>query len=66
MPASTTNVLAGERTMLKAITQVGAIAGLLTTAFVIWDRWVRGRPLAWVTAEKSVKSGANSISPAAA
>jgi hypothetical protein len=25
---------------------------LLTTAFVIWDRWARGRPLAWVTAKK--------------
>jgi hypothetical protein len=31
---------------------VGAIAGLLTTAFVIWDCWARGRPLAWLTAKK--------------
>jgi hypothetical protein len=38
--------------MLEAIKLVGAIAGLVTTAFVIWDRWARGRPLAWVTAEK--------------
>jgi len=38
--------------MLEAIKLVGAIAGLLTTAFVIWDRWARGRPLAWVTAKK--------------
>jgi|GraSoi_2013_60cm_1033757.scaffolds.fasta_scaffold46262_1 hypothetical protein len=38
--------------MLEAIKLVGGIAGLLTTAFVIWDRWARGRPLAWVTAKK--------------
>jgi hypothetical protein len=38
--------------MLEALKLVGAIAGLLTTAFVIWDRWARGRPLAWVTAKK--------------
>src|SRR5262249_5391942 len=38
--------------MLEAIKLVGAIAGLLTTAFVIWARWARGRPLAWVTAKK--------------
>jgi hypothetical protein len=38
--------------MLEAIKLVGGIAGLLTTAFVIWDRWVRGRPLAWMDATK--------------
>jgi hypothetical protein len=38
--------------MLEAIKLVGGIAGLVTTAFVIWDRWVRGRPLAWVDATK--------------
>jgi len=38
--------------MLEAVKLVGAIAGLLTTAFVVWDRWARGRPLAWVTAKK--------------
>jgi hypothetical protein len=38
--------------MLEAIKLVGAIAGLLTTAFVIWDRWARGRPLASVTAAR--------------
>jgi hypothetical protein len=38
--------------MLEAIKLVGGIAGLLTTAFVIWDRWARGRPLAWVTIKK--------------
>ncbi len=38
--------------MLEAIKLVGAIAGLMTTAFVIWDRWARGRPLAWVTGKK--------------
>jgi hypothetical protein len=44
--------------MLEAIKFVGGLAGLLTTAFVIWDRWARGRPLAWVTAKKF---GANSF-----
>jgi len=43
--------------MLEAIKLVGGIAGLLTTAFVIWDRLARGRPLAWVMAKKF---GANS------
>jgi hypothetical protein len=38
--------------MLETIKTVGAFAGLLTTAFVIWDRWARGRPLAWVTIKK--------------
>jgi hypothetical protein len=38
--------------MLETIKLIGAIAGLLTAAFVIWDRWARGRPLAWVTATK--------------
>jgi len=38
--------------MLEAIKLVGAIAGLLTARFVIWDRWARGRPLAWVTGKK--------------
>src|SRR5262249_8414333 len=38
--------------MLEAIKLVGGIAGLVTTAFVIWDRWARGRPLAWVDATK--------------
>jgi hypothetical protein len=49
MQASTTNVLAGERTMLEEIKLVGGIAGLATAAFTIWDRWARGRPLAWPT-----------------
>jgi hypothetical protein len=38
--------------MLEAITVVGAIVGLATGLFTVWDRWTRGRPLAWVTAEK--------------
>jgi hypothetical protein len=37
--------------MLEAIKLVGGIAGLLTAAFVIWDRLVRGRPRAEVTVE---------------
>jgi hypothetical protein len=36
--------------MLEAITVFGAIVGLATGAFTVWDRWARGRPLAWVTA----------------
>jgi hypothetical protein len=39
-------------TLVGVITLIGAIAGLVTTAFLIWDRWARGRPLAWVTAKK--------------
>jgi hypothetical protein len=35
--------------MFESIKSVGAIAGLMTAAFVIWDRWARGRPLAWPT-----------------
>jgi hypothetical protein len=38
--------------MLEAIKLVGGIAGLVSAAFLIWDRWARGRPLAWVTAKK--------------
>jgi hypothetical protein len=45
-------------TLVEAIKLVGGIAGLLTTAFVIGDRWARGRPLAWVTA---TKFGANPL-----
>jgi hypothetical protein len=30
----------------------GAIVAFAVGAFTIWDRWVRGRPLAWVTAKK--------------
>jgi len=41
----------GAITMLEAIKLVGAIAGLLSTAFLIWDRCVRGRPRAEVTVE---------------
>jgi SMODS and SLOG-associating 2TM effector domain 1 len=38
--------------MLEAIKLVGAIVGLVTGIFTAWDRWARGRPLAWVTAKK--------------
>jgi hypothetical protein len=44
--------------MLETIKTIGAYAGLVTAAFVVWDRWARGRPLAWVTAKKF---GANSF-----
>jgi hypothetical protein len=36
--------------MLETIKLVGAIVGLATGAFTVWDRWVRGRPLVGLTA----------------
>jgi hypothetical protein len=39
-------------TLVEAIKLFGGIAGLLTAAFMVWDRFLRGRPLAEVTAEK--------------
>jgi hypothetical protein len=36
--------------MLEAIKLIGAIVGLATGVFTVWDRWARGRPLAWLTA----------------
>src|SRR5262249_16744570 len=41
-----------DTTTIEFIKTVGGFAGLATAAFTIWDRWVRGRPLAWVTAER--------------
>jgi hypothetical protein len=38
--------------MLEAFKLVGAIVAFATGAFTVWDRWARGRPLAWVTAIK--------------
>jgi hypothetical protein len=38
--------------MFETIKTIGSFAGLATLAFTIWDRWVRGRPLAWLTATK--------------
>jgi hypothetical protein len=38
--------------MVEAIKLIGAIVGLVTGIFTAWDRWARGRPLAWVTAKK--------------
>jgi hypothetical protein len=38
--------------MLEAIKTVGSFAGLVSAAFLVWDRLVRGRPLAWVAATK--------------
>jgi len=40
------------KTLVEAIKLFGGIAGLVTAAFLVWDRWARGRPLAWVTARK--------------
>jgi len=38
--------------MLEAFKLAGAIVAFVTALFTVWDRWARGRPLAWVTAEK--------------
>jgi hypothetical protein len=38
--------------MLENIKLFGGIAGLVSATFLVWDRWTRGRPLAWVTATK--------------
>lgn len=47
-----------DTSVIEFIKTVGGIAGLLTAAFMVWDRWARGRPLAWVTA---TKFGANPL-----
>jgi hypothetical protein len=39
-------------TLVGALTLVGSVVGLLTGIFTVWDRWARGRPLAWVIATK--------------
>jgi hypothetical protein len=36
--------------MLEAFKIAGAIVAFATGAFTIWDRWLRGRPLAWLAA----------------
>jgi len=41
-----------DTTIIEFIKTAGGIAGLATAAFMVWDRWARGRPLAWVTATK--------------
>jgi hypothetical protein len=38
--------------LLEIIKLVGSIIVLLTGIFTVWDRWVRGRPLASVTATR--------------
>src|SRR5262249_9290959 len=40
--------------MLEAFKLAGAIVAFVNALFTVWDRWARGRPLAWVTAEKPV------------
>jgi hypothetical protein len=37
---------------LETIKILGGLAGLVSAGFLVWDRWARGRPLAWVTARK--------------
>src|SRR5262249_59301643 len=51
-PARSLARFRGRSSVLEAITVVGAIVGLATGLFTVWDRWARGRPLAWATAEK--------------
>jgi hypothetical protein len=48
--------------MLEEFKLAGGLAGIVSAVFLVVDRWLRGRPLAWVTAKKAVKSGANSFS----
>lgn len=43
---------APDWTLAEAIKLFGGLAGLVSAAFLIWDRWARGRPLAWVTAKE--------------
>jgi len=38
--------------MLEGFKLAGAIVAFVTASFTVWDRWARGRPLAWVTAKK--------------
>jgi hypothetical protein len=40
--------------LVETLTLVGSVVGLATGIFTVWDRWVRGRPLAWVTAERVI------------
>jgi hypothetical protein len=35
--------------MLQMIKTIGSFAGLVSAIFLVWDRWLRGRPLAWPT-----------------
>jgi hypothetical protein len=36
--------------MLSALTTFGALVGLATGIFTVWDRWVRWRPIAYIIA----------------
>jgi hypothetical protein len=38
--------------MLEGFKLAGAIVAFVTALFTVWDRWARGRPLAWVTARE--------------
>jgi hypothetical protein len=38
--------------MLEGFKLAGAIVAFVIALFTVWNRWARGRPLAWVTAEK--------------
>jgi hypothetical protein len=42
-------VLVGD--ILSIITPVGALVGLLTGIFTFWDRYARGRPIAFLNVE---------------
>jgi hypothetical protein len=43
---------AAGNSMLEGFKLAGAIVAFVIALFTIWDRCARGRPLAWVTAEK--------------
>jgi hypothetical protein len=42
-------------------TEVGAMVGLATGVFTFWDRWLRGRPLAWLTV--TIRTGGTPADP---
>jgi hypothetical protein len=47
--------------MLEAFTLAGAIVAFANAVFTVWDRWVRGRPLAWLTV--TVRTGGTPHDP---
>jgi hypothetical protein len=47
--------------LLETIQTIGSFAGLLTAAFTVWDRWLRGRPLAELSA--TVRRGGTPAEP---
>jgi hypothetical protein len=38
--------------MMRLLTQVGAVAGLVSLVFLVWDRLMAGQPLVWPARKK--------------